>query len=108
MIQRQWRKAELFRETSETGRDFGADCQPEKVADIDVVLTEARTNQTTSTINRAALNEIDVVIYDMVALTRYTGNIAKAMCLLCDDIRYDVKYVSNSRRFRQIFLKRVE
>ena len=41
MIQRQWRKAELFWEISETGRDFGAGCQPEKVADIDVVLTEA-------------------------------------------------------------------
>ena len=101
MIQRQWRKAELFRETSETGRDFGADCQPEKVADIDVVLTEA-------SISRIGAEEIDTILYDMVALTRYTGNITKEMCLLCDDIRYDVKYVSNSRRFRQIFLKRVE
>ena len=108
MIQRQWKKAELFRIAAETGRDFGADCQSEKVADIDVVLTEARTNQTTSTISRAALNEIDVVVYDMVALTRYTGNITKEMYLLCDSVRYDVKYVSNSRRFRQIFLKGVE
>lgn len=101
MIQRQWRKAELFRETSETGRDFGADCQPEKVADIDVVLTEA-------SISRIGSKEIDTILYDMVALTRYNGNIAKEMCLFCGDVRYDVKYVSNSHRFRQIFLKRVE
>lgn len=101
MIQRQWRKAELFRETSETGRDFGADCQPEKVADIDVVLTEA-------SISRTGAEEIDTILYDMVALTRYNGNITKEMCLLCGDVRYDVKYVSNSHRFRQIFLKRVE
>ena len=101
MIQRQWRKAELFREISETGRDFGAECQPEKVADVDVVLTEA-------SISRIGAEEIDTILYEMVALTRYNGNIAKEMCLLCGDVRYDVKYVSNSHRFRQIFLKRVE
>lgn len=101
MIQRQWKKAELFLRIPETGREFGKASKTEKMTDLLIVLTEANAVRTKA-------NETDVILYDAIALTQYCGEISKDMYLVCEGACYEVQYMLNSRRFRQIFMKRVE
>ena len=101
MINRQMRSVELWQVSENTEQLFGNDEEYTKIANISMAIYERN-------ISRYNSNDNDIISYDMVGLTDYNGNIEKDMYILSDGIKYNVQYVCNSHRLRQVLLKRAE
>ena len=101
MINRQMRSVELWQVSENTEQLFGNDEEYTKIANISMAIYERN-------ISRYNSNDNDIISYDMVGLTDYGGKLEKDMYILSDGIKYNVQYVCNSHRLRQVLLKRAE
>lgn len=101
MINRQMRSVELWQVSESTEQYFGNDEEYTKIADIGMAIYERN-------ISRYNSNDNDIISYDMVGLTDYGSKLEKGMYILSDGIKYDIQYVCNSRRLKQVLLKRAE
>lgn len=101
MINRQMKSVELWRVTDNTDKSFGNDEEHTKIAIIDMAIHEKN-------IARYNSNGSDIVVYDMIGLTDYSGDIEKDMYIIYEKQRYNIQYVCNSKRFKQVLLKRAE
>ena len=101
MINRQMRSDELWQVSENTEQLFGNDEEYTKIANISMAIYERN-------ISRYNSNDNDIISYDLVGLTDYGGKLEKDMYILSDGIKYNVQYVCNSHRLRQVLLKRAE
>ena len=101
MINRQMRSVELWQVSENTEQLFGNDEEYTKITNISMAIYERN-------ISRYNSNDNDIISYDMVGLTDYGGKLEKDMYILSDGIKYNVQYVCNSHRLRQVLLKRAE
>lgn len=101
MINRHQKQVELWQISESNDKIFGNDEEYTKIAVIDMAIYERNISKYNS-------NDNEIISYDMVGLTAYNGNIAKGMYILSEGNRYDIQYVNNSHRLKQVLLMRVE